>query len=1297
MKTLQKLIISLGLSAVLGLSVPAQATIDLADSPLFSTISVPGNLALVLSVEYPTALSPSYPSTTAYTTATEFLGYFDPNKCYLYVYNSTTEALSYFKPYGAASTHACSSSASVPLWSGNYLNWASMSTMDTFRWVLTGGTRMTDDVGTTILEKTNNSGQGTHSSETPDKTLTSGYVAGATPFTWSSVSSRDWNGGIAMWVTGTGDLTSTSLTQSSGTVTGGTVYTGQSSYATASTSSSSSKGNSKSSSSSSASTTASASTIYKLYIRVLVCDPTIGVEDNCTEYSTTNYKPEGLIQKYASKLRFSAFGYLNDWSTTKDGGVLRAKMKFVGPTIPSVTSSNTTTNSAAEWSSTTGQFVQNPDSSDATTTTSASSVSIADSGVVNYLNKFGKIVTTTGYKKYDPTSELYYAATRYFRNLGNVARYSSLTQDIDSTNNATEMLDGFPVITSWTDPILYYCQKNFILGIGDVNTNYDGDTPGSHLTTGGTIPTDDSIPSGAATALVGTKEGISNLDTTKRSNGTYNIAGLAYYVHTNDIRSDLTDSQTISTYWLDVMEYQTYVSKNQYWLATKYGGFTVPTGYSYSDTSSLADSTWHTTSDYVGTNGASTDERPDNYYVANKADTMKSGLTSAFSKIVSEAESATSTALASPTATQTSSGNVNYAANYDPATWTGYVKGQTVTYDADGNPTYTDVWNARSLLDSMAYTSRIIVTCCTTSGAGLPFETSNLSSGVSSRTYYTSFSNVPGVSSASQSASNFLKYLRGDTTQELVNGGVYRTRSYRLGDIVDSSVLAVGVPSAGYADEYNGGYGTFKSTYSSRKTVVYAGANDGMLHAFDGTVSTSSSSSSSSSSSTSSTSTGGTELFAYIPSFVYGDSSTATTSGLASLGNPTFTHHFMVDATPVVRDVDFYKTSSPTATTYDWHSLLVGGLGKGGNGYYAIDVTDPTTWTSETTMASKVLWEFTTTHMGYSYGEPLIVKTAKYGWVVVLTSGYNNDDGKGYFFFVNPRTGALLESVATSEGSTTAPLNLAHITAFIPSSSSFQADAIYGADLQGNLWRLDVTGTSGSYAAPTKIATLKNSSGTAQPVTTRPIVESDSDSSKRYVMVGTGRLLADSDISSSDQQSFYAIIDGTGSSGGFYTSTTLPDGVSFPVTRSSLTQDTNLLSGISANTTSSTEMGYYYDLPVDSSSGIASRIVVQPVYNDGIIAFATTLPSGSACAPAGSSTIYAMSMLTGTSVLTQNGTLVSAIASSSSVRNLSFYSVNGTTRLLAGTTTGTVTKVDGNFSSSGTLKRLNWRVVPVVQ
>jgi type IV pilus assembly protein PilY1 len=95
-------------------------------------------------------------------------------------------------------------------------------------------------------------------------------------------------------------------------------------------------------------------------MRVKVCDPSAaagGLEANCKAYGS-NYKPEGLIQKYADKMRFSAFGYLNDSSDQRDGGVLRARQKFVGPTAPTPGQAPAA-NANKEWSETDGTFIRN--------------------------------------------------------------------------------------------------------------------------------------------------------------------------------------------------------------------------------------------------------------------------------------------------------------------------------------------------------------------------------------------------------------------------------------------------------------------------------------------------------------------------------------------------------------------------------------------------------------------------------------------------------------------------------------------------------------------------------------------------------------------------------------------------------------------------------------------------------------------------------------------------------------------------------------------------------------------------
>ncbi|HET9643340.1 MAG TPA: PilC/PilY family type IV pilus protein [Burkholderiaceae bacterium] len=1217
---------------------------------------------------------------------------------------------SYFTPYSAASGHTCSSSSAVPLWSGNYLNWASMQTLDTFRWVLTGGYRSTDTVTTTILSKTYAARDSV--SDIPEKEVNASLLAGATPFTsaeWTAGAfTRLRNLGTRMWISGSrSDLITGKNTK------GAKPYTGQTSYAH-----------------NSGAGYADPDKTYEIYINIKVCDPTVGLEENCVAYGS-NYKPEGLLQKYSSKLRFSAFGYYNhngNETQQRDGGVMRARMKYIGPTQP-VPLSSPVSNSHAEWDSSTGVMISNPDPQDASATESFAAaagwnVTIPNSGVMNYLNKFG--YSAKSYKEMDPASELYYAALRYYKNLGNVSSYTTLGNAGDSTT-AAKWLDGFPAITSddvWkkslTDqtasygsPILYACQKSFILGIGDVNTHRDGNLPGSVLRSSLEPPmppevaADASVNVKTATDMTGRLEGLPvetplgeyygdvlerTCPDTEHLCHTYYIAGLAYDAHTRDIRLDLTGSQTVSTYWMDVVEDQIYMRKNQYWMAAKYGGFELPDNFSpYSDSngpSTLPDSSWYTTHDTIkvdknlfwySTNSGDTDKRPDNYFPGDRPETMKSGLVQAFAKIASEADHSTSTALslASP---NVKDGAINYATTYSPKDWTGQLVASTLGFNSSGVPTIAPLWDARDVLEKMITptdtSSRKIVTCCTDHGAALPFTFATLSTAtLDSRTNLASFMKVPGVAEASQSTANYIEYLRGASSQELANGGVYRTRSHRLGDIVNSKPVPVSAPHARYYDVYNPGYTEFKhGKAGGRPTVVYVGGNDGMLHAFDGTAGTSDS---------------GHELFAYIPSFLYGTSSSAATSGLASLGNPGYSHHYFVDATPEVRDIDFNRTHGSAGTAPDWRTLLVGGLGKGGKGYFAIDVTYPRDWSSDTAVAGKVLWEFSDSRLGYTYSTPTLVKTRKYGWVVVFTSGFSNSDGKGYFFFVNPRTGVVLEAVETPEGSEAQPLDMAFHTAFIPDYTDFTADAIYAGDLRGNVWRVDVSGTSSDYEV-TKIAHLTDANETPQPVTTAPTVEIEPNSKKRYVLVGTGRLLADSDISNANVQSFYAINDGTSSSGGFYTSSSLPGGGSFPVTRGQLEANTDLLAGIGS--APSHVMGWYLDLGV--TNNIAERVNVQPSVNNGVLTFAANLPNGEVCAPSGTGTMYAVSLAAGKSVLVDgNSAPIASQHSSSIVTDLKITNVNGSIRVYGGNSKGEPVLLPTATGIGTNPLQINWREV----
>jgi type IV pilus assembly protein PilY1 len=1207
------------------------ADIPLADQPVFAGADVPGNLALALSVEFPTAISVA--NLGAYADASTYLGYFDPQKCYVYTYNSTTPAASYFQPASHSTGtygHQCAGQ-----WSGNFMNWATMQTIDPFRWALSGGYRSVDNTSQTILEKAWGSSQGALSNfpyrgtgQSGGSNLPTAQVPNVTPFTsWTSFNLSIWSRGNVMAFSGTGNAYQNS--------------TGSLSDFTDPAS-------------------AVASTGYRVYVRVRVCDATTtmgvgGLESNCVKYGS-NYKPEGLLQQYSSKIRFSAFSYLNQNGHDRQGGVLREPMGFIGPTYPQPFSATPITNSRPEWDATTGIMSTNPD----TSTASASGVS--QSGVMNYLNKFGETAQT--YMTYDNVSELYYAAIRYFENLGNVNEWTNSTTSSE--------LDGFPAVTTWADPIAYSCQKNFILGIGDDHTWYDYNVGGDTNASG-----DRAMPNGVQSDSVNmasswtTKmqvlEGITQTPWWPHgdSGSTYFIAGLAYGAHVNDIRPDLANTQTVSTFWMDVEEDQEAENLNPYYLAAKYGGFSVPTDYSLTNTTPLDPSLWNTSGTSINMNG-STHPQPDNYFLAGNASQMVSGLKSAFANIANAIKAYT-TSFSLSTANVASTGTASFSSQYDSTGWTGVVTGSTLTFDSNGSPSSAATWSTTTTLQAQLagtgwQTGRNVATWNGTSG--VPFEVGSLTS-----TQLTAL--LPSYSSSTTST-QYLNYLRGDRTNEVgstVTGSTksLRARTLLLGDIVDANLTPVTTPEMTYSESTNPGYAAFKTQWTTttpRPTMVYAAANDGMLHGFLGD--------------------NGHEQFAYIPSATFqGPNNTPQVDGLAQLGNPNYSHHYYVDATPLAFDVDLNHTAGASGAP-NWHTLLIGGLGKGGKSYYAIDVTDPASMTTETAVAGKVKWEFTDSTMGYSFGAPIVVKTAKYGWVVVLTSGYNNSDGYGYVYLVNPSNGALLEKIVTPISSN----GLAHASAYVMDYTDYTADSIYVGDLNGQLWRFDLTGTPGNYPSPTLLAQLTDGSGIAQPVTTEPLIAIYPSTRKRFVMVGTGRLLSTSDVISSQVQSFYAIIDGT--AGGF-------GAVSTPITRSELTQVTNVLTGV---TLPAASKGWYTDL--GATSGIGWRVVIDPVAYNGVVSFATLLTSGDACSPSGQGRVYAIDYSSGTSVLGTNnisGAPVQDassgyIALTSSVINLMFVNVNGSTELVAGTAAGSLLDVYAKLSGAIATRLLNWREIP---
>lgn len=567
--------------------------------------------------------------------------------------------------------------------------------------------------------------------------------------------------------------------------------------------------------------------------------------------------------------------------------------------------------------------------------------------------------------------------------------------------------------------------------------------------------------------------------------------------------------------------------------------------------------------------------------------------------------------------------NFAYASSYNSGSWSGDINKFAIDLTT-GFQSTTPIWDpspqkqlANRETSAADTRKRIIFTYDGTTGQ--PFQWANLST---------------AQKTALDNDVDILGFLRGNREKEVEK---FRSRGPRpdqsvsppaflnnvtpanisvLGSIINAEPVVVGAPLLRYFDQ---GYFAFRSANAGRGTVVYQGANDGMLHAFDGGT--------------------GTENWAYVPSFVYGNLKVLSDRN-------TFAHKYMVDGTPSYNDIDVsYVNPVPTGTyTDNWKTILVGSLRKGGFGYYALDITAAGTGTEDTQKA-RVMWEFPNAstpaadrlNVGYSFGRPVIVKTRAAGWVVIVSSGYNNGtntgdsggDGQGRIWILNAATGAIIRSISTGEGTTTTPSGLAHMSAFVerPDVDAL-VEAVYAGDLLGNLWRFDLSGTTTASWSVTLLTTLKDGAGSIQPITTEP--ELGIVNRKRVIYVGTGQYLGDSDIPgavganafATRRMSFYGIRDDL-------TTPTFPNPVITPL-RSNLVAQTMTKSGTTASVSSNavdfgTQAGWYVDFVTDGE-----RSVTNPVLSGGVLSFTTNIPSQTdPCIPGGSSWVWFLDYSTG--------------------------------------------------------------------
>ncbi|MES2127405.1 MAG: PilC/PilY family type IV pilus protein [Pseudomonadota bacterium] len=631
---------------------------------------VPPNLLIGLSLtvaDVGSAYAGDYDGTSDYA------GYFNPRMCYTY---TVDERGSRFVPKrGTDDRHACGGDS----FSGNMLNWATMSRLDLLRLALTGGDRTTDEATATVLAR----------AWIPDGSPIFARKALAAP---ASVTPF---GGEMLYMTSCRDRIVFSAGKRAITC---------------------------------------PSPVKKDYVvAVEACTQAdaAGRPGLCHKYGHA-FKPEGVLQRYSASMRIGLMSYLLAHGADDPnlyGGVLRAPLKFLGPVGYEAPDFGPVTNTQAEWNAETGVLNPNPDGA-----------SSAHSGAINFINQIGR---NGLYKAYDPTAELFYEALRYL-------------QARDRSANGSDA--GFPVWNTRADPVTAPCQRTMIVTIGHASAVEDRYLPGNERSDhrDAARAADGFAPGrpfnvDLSTDRVGALEGRAGLakkDDGPLGEGSYYLAGVAYWAHTNAIRPDKPVKVDSFALALDGAP----ASQGVLGLAAKYGGFVDRNGDGVP-----VDQEWSAVN-------------PSHYF---SGPDLGANIEALFAATAAPSGSVQG----KPLAMRAAGRDFLLQTGYEQGSWTGSLKRYEIGATAA-------TWDGASLPPA----PRRQIFTVQRNGATAPFKPP-----------------LAGIDDA------LIAFLRGERSREQPAGPL-RRRLGLLGDIIHSRPLLVGAPSAAIqAPDYLGFYTRFKN------------------------------------------------------------------------------------------------------------------------------------------------------------------------------------------------------------------------------------------------------------------------------------------------------------------------------------------------------------------------------------------------------------------------------------------------------------------------------------------------------
>jgi type IV pilus assembly protein PilY1 len=1252
-----------------------------------------------------------------------YYGYFDSKKCYTYSSGVFTPSR------GVDSDSYCNYGSNlIKEWNGNFLNWATMTRMDVVRKILYGGMRSTDTATETVLERAFLPNDAHSFAKYYSGVNEKGVADGGklTPFTIDTTNATKSKRGITICNTTIEPNAGGSTAKLSQNVTDPPkMSVANGNYALWASNERwqcrwgiNSNGNVAADSKIDANSSSPSLASNKFgdgdyIVRVKVCVSEALKEDNCKSYNGVNYKPYGHLQTYGENGAIK-FGLMTgSYVKNKTGGVLR---KNAGPMTDEIDLTNGTFKvpSAGAIIDTLNKLrIYGYKYSDGTYHNNNHQIDSAgsDGCVWGYSSFKDGQCSNWG----NPQAEIYLESLRYLAGEAKNATY-------DATDSS--MIAGLKT-ASWVAPVTSAnsCAALNVVQFNASTTSYDSDSLNG--TIGGKL-----IDVSTFTDKVGKGEGINGknyfvgksgndanqLCTSKtvsalstvqgtcpdapRLEGSYQIAGLAYYAHINKLSPVTT--QTVTTYgvalspavpkaivnvpgsdtkkitilpacrntyqnpnancaivdfkitaqsssptenkgtlyvnWEDSEQGGDYdqdmwgvinytITSTKVTISTKvlaestsqslgFGyvidgtdkdGFHVHSGvenFTYDEckncnvgdaatqkTYNVGESTttlletplyyaakWGGFDASVDATTPNLKEKPSTYFFAvNPAD-----LNTSLAKIMNQVAKGEGSASAVATnSTQLNAETTVYQARFVAESWSGQILAykldpKTGAVDNESGPKW-DTSASNSLFPN-SDSGRKIYTYNPDAKKGVEFRWGNLTT----------------AQQGLLKTESVVNWVRGSRSGE---GTTFRKRNTLLGDIVNSDPLFSGASDFKYStlpsDSAYGAssYADFVKTKQNRVKALYIGSNDGMMHALNADT--------------------GAELFAYVPTAIMSKMEATSKTNYGTSSNP---HQYLVDGNIYVSDV--YLNGA-------WKTILVGSLGAGGKGIYVLDVTDPLNFDPE----KHVLFEVNdtdSTDIGSILTAPLIVPMRDKTWNIIFGNGYESSTNKTKLFIVNVDSKKTITVIDTqSTGGLSGPSVLPHITEKV-------ADYAYAGDLNGNLWKFNLTDASRSSwtvayksgTTPLPLIKVVDKNGAVQPITANPTLglrtanSIDGYGAATMVYFGTGQYMYSSDVTAkSVVQSMYGIAD-EGNAIGTLNATNRSSYLS----AKSISEETStkrvLRNDDSVNW--STYKGWYLDLLPPTNVLQGERVISKALLAYDRVIFTTLIPSSEVCSYGGS-------------------------------------------------------------------------------